>query len=72
MYDAYGQTQENSLPLKLVAEVQDDGTLDLEYCALYGRDYDAEGHEVWTQIPSLSVYVGNGQTDMPGWFEDLE
>lgn len=72
MYDAYDQAQENSLPLKLVAEVQDDGTLDLEYCALYGRDYDAEGHEIWTQIPGLSVYVGNGQTDMPGWFEDLE
>ena len=72
MYDAYNQMQENSLPLKLVAEVQEDGTLDWEFSALYGRDYDAEGHTVWTQIPDLSVYVGNGQTDRSSWFEDLE
>lgn len=72
MYDAYYQPQAYSLPLKLVAEVQEDGTLDLARCALYGRDYDTAGEAVWTQIPGLAVYMGNGQTDMPGWFENSE
>lgn len=70
LYKDYNKEQGGTMGLKIVAAIQEDGTLDMDYCEIYTEEEGARRVAAWSQIPSLAVFVGNGNTDMPGWSEE--